>query len=176
MLQAELVQAQAFVMIAAASPTLTHSAMLQGELVQAQAFVMIAAVPLAPLHCPTTVRLPPGHNPASRKEQMYGDPCTTVEDCGFPDSICDANRKLCVCHQSTPATNHVDKCGKEIKIYLSSTVLLPPVSPPLEFYFCGFWENALSPCEQKDEHARGLTDVKDQNPGISDRLKAYDVL
>ncbi|KAG7308005.1 hypothetical protein JYU34_006636 [Plutella xylostella] len=43
---------------------------------------------------------------------MYGDPCSTVQECGFPDSVCDDVYKTCRCHPDTPVANHVDKCGK----------------------------------------------------------------
>ncbi|XP_072939606.1 uncharacterized protein jus isoform X2 [Epargyreus clarus] len=51
-------------------------------------------------------------DPSKRGKMMYGDPCSTVMECGFPDSICDDIQKICRCHPDLPVTNHVDKCGK----------------------------------------------------------------
>ncbi|XP_041970616.1 uncharacterized protein LOC121727013 isoform X2 [Aricia agestis] len=55
-------------------------------------------------------------DPSKRGSMMYGDSCSTVMECGFPDSICDMVQKICRCHPVTPVTNHVDKCGKPATI------------------------------------------------------------
>ncbi|XP_061377559.1 uncharacterized protein LOC116766827 isoform X2 [Danaus plexippus] len=51
-------------------------------------------------------------DPTKRGNMMYGDACSTVMECGFPESICDEVQKICRCHSDYPVTNHVDKCGK----------------------------------------------------------------
>ncbi|CAG5052754.1 unnamed protein product [Parnassius apollo] len=49
-------------------------------------------------------------DPSQRGKKMYGDSCTTVVECGYPDSICDDN--ICRCDPSMPITNDFDKCAK----------------------------------------------------------------
>ncbi|GLV40968.1 julius seizure [Carabus blaptoides fortunei] len=44
--------------------------------------------------------------------KKFSDPCESTEDCGFADSVCDSNKKICLCVPEAPITNHIDKCGK----------------------------------------------------------------
>ncbi|VVC98437.1 unnamed protein product [Leptidea sinapis] len=60
----------------------------------------------------TTVTTTTTFDPSKRGKMMYGDTCSTVIDCGYPDSVCDDVHKICRCHPDVPVTNHVDKCGK----------------------------------------------------------------
>ncbi|XP_035438615.1 uncharacterized protein LOC118268290 isoform X2 [Spodoptera frugiperda] len=47
---------------------------------------------------------------------LYGDLCSTIEDCHFPDAICDDVQKTCHCHPDVPISNYKDKCGKPASI------------------------------------------------------------
>ncbi|XP_059612041.1 uncharacterized protein LOC132258659 isoform X2 [Phlebotomus argentipes] len=52
----------------------------------------------------------------NRGNRKFGDKCDVTNDCGFPGSICDSKKKSCQCVPELPATNHIDKCGKEAAI------------------------------------------------------------
>uniref|UniRef100_A0A1B0CAY1 EB domain-containing protein n=2 Tax=Lutzomyia longipalpis TaxID=7200 RepID=A0A1B0CAY1_LUTLO len=53
---------------------------------------------------------------SNRGNRKFGDKCEVTNDCGFPGSICDSKKKSCQCVPELPATNHIDKCGKEAAI------------------------------------------------------------
>ncbi|CAH2071845.1 unnamed protein product, partial [Iphiclides podalirius] len=55
---------------------------------------------------PTTTEF----DPSKRGKKMYGDSCSSVLECGYPDSICDDN--ICRCDPSMPISNDFDKCAK----------------------------------------------------------------
>ncbi|KAL4710796.1 hypothetical protein ACJJTC_009345 [Scirpophaga incertulas] len=46
----------------------------------------------------------------------FGDACSTVAQCMFPQAVCDDQQKTCQCHPDVPVTNHYDKCGKPASI------------------------------------------------------------
>ncbi|CAH0778386.1 unnamed protein product [Bemisia tabaci] len=48
--------------------------------------------------------------------KKFGDKCENTWECGFDGGICDAIKKSCQCLPELPATNHIDKCGKEAAV------------------------------------------------------------
>lgn len=55
-------------------------------------------------------------NNYNRGTKLFGDRCDHTNECGFPGSECDKNRKRCECQEEVPVTNHIDKCGKSAAI------------------------------------------------------------
>ncbi|XP_038223154.1 uncharacterized protein LOC119840544 isoform X1 [Zerene cesonia] len=73
---------------------------------------LTALLALAPSLAEQDVTTAAAFDPSKRGKMMYGDTCSTVMECGYPDSVCDEVHKICRCHPDVPVTNHVDKCGK----------------------------------------------------------------
>uniref|UniRef100_A0A1B6D9A5 EB domain-containing protein n=1 Tax=Clastoptera arizonana TaxID=38151 RepID=A0A1B6D9A5_9HEMI len=48
-----------------------------------------------------------------RGNKKFGDRCEETHECGFDNSICDKQKKLCQCLPEYPVTNHIDKCESE---------------------------------------------------------------
>ncbi|CAH0729168.1 unnamed protein product, partial [Brenthis ino] len=76
------------------------------------ALALAALLALGPCSAELEITTAAAFDPSKRGTMMYGDPCSTLQDCGFPQSICDSLHKTCRCHPEYPVTNHVDKCGK----------------------------------------------------------------
>ncbi|KAJ8727351.1 hypothetical protein PYW07_001470 [Mythimna separata] len=47
---------------------------------------------------------------------LYGDECSTVEDCHFAQAVCHDALKTCQCHPDVPISNYKDKCGKAASV------------------------------------------------------------
>ncbi|XP_068081892.1 uncharacterized protein jus [Anabrus simplex] len=58
-----------------------------------------------------------------RGKAKYGDPCNDTLTCSFEGSLCTgiASRMTCQCDPEMPATNSLDKCGKNAKVNESCT-------------------------------------------------------
>ncbi|XP_063912405.1 uncharacterized protein LOC135129206 isoform X3 [Zophobas morio] len=57
-------------------------------------------------------------NDAERKN-LFGDKCTSNEDCEFPGAVCEGygnGHGKCQCKPDLPVTNHIDKCGKAVRV------------------------------------------------------------
>lgn len=48
----------------------------------------------------------------NREHKYFGDKCVSTDECSFPGSICDPQKRRCQCIEELQVTNHLDKCGK----------------------------------------------------------------
>ncbi|XP_055536781.1 uncharacterized protein LOC129725225 isoform X2 [Wyeomyia smithii] len=55
-------------------------------------------------------------DPSKRGQLKFGDKCESTTECGFSGSVCDPQSRTCQCTPDLPATNHIDKCGKEAQV------------------------------------------------------------
>lgn len=51
-----------------------------------------------------------------RGDKMYDDRCNSTNDCGFWGSVCEPGILRCHCSADLPITNHLDKCGKAVRV------------------------------------------------------------
>ncbi|XP_065170060.1 uncharacterized protein jus isoform X2 [Atheta coriaria] len=49
------------------------------------------------------------------KRTLFGDKCNETKECDFPNAVCQ-KIKGCQCVDEFPVTNHLDKCGKVVKV------------------------------------------------------------
>ncbi|XP_014369795.2 uncharacterized protein LOC106719847 isoform X2 [Papilio machaon] len=76
------------------------------------------------LSCPSTsadpdVSTTTEFDSSKRGTKMYGDSCTSIDECGFQHSICDGEN--CRCDPTMPISNDFDKCAKAAGINESCT-------------------------------------------------------